>query len=188
MVEWLRANAWWRHQMETFSALQVFSAGDLPVTGEYPAQRPVTQSFDVFFDLRLNKQLSKQSWGWWFETPSRSLWRHSNGLCEVSRLCYWPTKVHKLTKGTLTQKVERNLNGLHTPTSWFFRKHIQDGNYGTNGCCNTHRKPIYTYKVNTLITQMLGNLWNVSAWSASILWIQLYSWFSTQRFLCVISI
>ena len=43
-----------------------------------PAQRPVTQSFDVFFDLRLNKRLSKQSWGWWFETLSRLLWRHRN--------------------------------------------------------------------------------------------------------------
>ena len=52
--------------------------GDSPVTGEFPSQRPVTRSFDVFFDLRLNKQLSKQSWGWWFETPSRSLWRHCN--------------------------------------------------------------------------------------------------------------
>ena len=41
-------------------------------------QRPVTRSFDVFFDLRLNKRLSKQSWGWWFSTPSRSLWRRCN--------------------------------------------------------------------------------------------------------------
>ena len=41
-----------------------------------PAQRPVTRSFDVFFDLRLIKRLSKQSRGWWFETPSRPLWRH----------------------------------------------------------------------------------------------------------------
>ena len=36
------------------------------------------RSFDVFFDLRLNWRLSKQSWGWWFEKPSRSLWRHYN--------------------------------------------------------------------------------------------------------------
>ena len=49
------------------------------VTGEFPAQRPVTRSFDVFCDLRLNKQLSKQCWGWWFETPSHPLWRHWNG-------------------------------------------------------------------------------------------------------------
>ena len=35
-------------------------------------QKPVTQSFGVFFDLRLNKRLSKQS-GWWFGTPSRPL-------------------------------------------------------------------------------------------------------------------
>ena len=47
-------------------------------TGEFPAQRPVTRSFGVFFDLRLNLRLSKQSWGWLFETPSCSLWRHYN--------------------------------------------------------------------------------------------------------------
>ena len=44
----------------------------------FPAQRPVTQSDQVFFDLRLNKPLNKQSCGWWFETPSRSSWRHCN--------------------------------------------------------------------------------------------------------------
>ena len=40
----------------------------------------MTRSFDVFFDLRLNKRLCKQSWGWWFETLSRPLWRHCNAL------------------------------------------------------------------------------------------------------------
>ena len=64
--------------METFSALLALCAGNSPVPGEFPAQRPVTRSFDVFFDLRLNKRLSKQSWGWWFKTPSRPLWRHCN--------------------------------------------------------------------------------------------------------------
>ena len=43
-----------------------------------PAQRPGTRSFDVFFDLLLNKWLSKQPWGWWFEAPSWSLWRQCN--------------------------------------------------------------------------------------------------------------
>ena len=65
--------------METFSALQALCAGNSPVPGEFPAQRPVTRSFNVFFDLHLNERLSKQSWGWWFETPSCSLWRHCNG-------------------------------------------------------------------------------------------------------------
>ena len=64
--------------METFSALLVICAGNSPIPGEFPAQRPVTQSFDVFFDLRLNIRFSKQSWGWWFETLPRQLWRHSN--------------------------------------------------------------------------------------------------------------
>ena len=69
---------WWRHQMETFSASLAICAGNSPVPGEFPPQRPVTRSFDVFFDLRLNKRLSKQSWGWWFETLSHPLWRHRN--------------------------------------------------------------------------------------------------------------
>ena len=46
-----------------------------------PRTKPVTRCFDAFFDLRLNKRLSKQSWGWWFETPSCSLWRHRNESC-----------------------------------------------------------------------------------------------------------
>ena len=57
--------AWWRHQMETFSALQALYVGNSPVT----------------FDLRMNKQLTKQSRRWWFDTPLRLLWRHCNGEC-----------------------------------------------------------------------------------------------------------
>ena len=45
--------------------------GEFTGPGEFPTQRPVTRSFDVYFDLRPNKRLSKQSWGWWFETLSR---------------------------------------------------------------------------------------------------------------------
>ena len=51
-------------EMETISALLAICAGNSPVTGEFSAQRPVTRSFDVFYDLRPNKRLSKQSWGW----------------------------------------------------------------------------------------------------------------------------
>ena len=76
---YLVVRAWWRHQMETFSALLAICAGNSQVIGEFPAQRPVTRSFDVFFDLRLNKRLSKQLWGWCFETLWRPLWRHRNG-------------------------------------------------------------------------------------------------------------
>ena len=70
------------HVMMTSSNGNIFPvAGHLcsSVTGEFPAQRPVTRSFDVFVDLHLNKRLSKQSWDWWFETPVRPLRRHCNG-------------------------------------------------------------------------------------------------------------
>ena len=74
--------SWWRHQTETFSALLAICAGNSPVPGEFPTQRPVTRSFDVFYDLRLNNRLSTQSWDWWFETLSCTLWRH----CNIHRL------------------------------------------------------------------------------------------------------
>ena len=64
--------------METFSALLAICAGNSQVPGEFPGQRPVVRNFDVFFDLRLNKRLIKQSWGWWSEKLSRPLWRHCN--------------------------------------------------------------------------------------------------------------
>ena len=68
----------WRHQMETFSALLTLSEGNHQSPVDIRPQRPVTCSFDVFFDLRLNKRGSKKSRSWWFEAPSRSLWRHCN--------------------------------------------------------------------------------------------------------------
>ena len=68
--------AWWHCQMETFPAFLALCAGNSPVTGEFPSQRPVTRSIDVFFDLSLNKRLSKQSGHYRFETSWRSLWRH----------------------------------------------------------------------------------------------------------------
>ena len=80
----IMSHAWWRHQMETFSALLAICAGNSPVPGEFPTQRPVTRSFDVYFDLRPNKWLSKESWGWWFEALSWSLWRQRNGVAN----CY----------------------------------------------------------------------------------------------------
>ena len=77
--EWTRVlscgRSWWRHEMETFSALLVFCAGNSPVTGEKGQRRRV-----LMFSLicALNKRWNRQSWIWWFETPSRPLWRHCN--------------------------------------------------------------------------------------------------------------
>ena len=72
--------------------------GNSPVPGEFPAQRPVARSFDVFLDLRLNKRLSKQSWGWWFKTPYWPLWRHYNARL---RFVIPDSKVHGANKGPI---------------------------------------------------------------------------------------
>ena len=77
--------------METFSSWLALCAGNSPVTGEFPTQRPVMRSFDVFYDLRLKKR-SKQPWGWWFEMPSHPLWRHSNDVMAGDALASCVTK------------------------------------------------------------------------------------------------
>ena len=108
----------WRHQMETFSALLTICAGNSPVPGEFPAQRPVTRSFDVFFDLRLNKRLSKQWWGWWFEMPSSPLWRHCNESlrnCPLTKLMRYSSEKYEPNWWyNLYQKYKK----IETPHTW----------------------------------------------------------------------
>ena len=94
MWAWIHTT-WWRHQMETFSVLLAICAGNSPVPGEFPTQRPVALNFDVYFDLHPNKRLSKQSWCWWFETPSRPLWRHRNDIEQHSTTWHNKTKHDK---------------------------------------------------------------------------------------------
>ena len=110
-------STWWRHQMETFSALLAICAGNSPVTGELPAQRPVTRRFDVFFDLRLNKPLSKQWWGWWFEMLSHQLWRHCNVnyACLIQMPSHWfllPILSYTRPLKTFSEKMHRNTTGF----------------------------------------------------------------------------
>ena len=73
----LYINTWWRHFPRYIFRVTGHLCGEFPGPGEFPAQRQVTRSFVAFFDLRLNKWLSKQSRGEWFETLSCPLWRHS---------------------------------------------------------------------------------------------------------------
>ena len=116
--QWITISSpWWRHQMEIFSALLAICAGNSRVPGEFPTQRPVTRSFDVYFDLRPNKWLSKQSWGWWFETLSSSLWRHRNAT--------WPVMLHRdnnTLNGAARYTSHKLLLGLN---HWLWIRNIQ---------------------------------------------------------------
>ena len=85
---WVLGLSWWCHKMKTFSALLALCAENSPVIGEFPSQRPVMRSFDVLFDICLNKRLSKQSWGWRFETASYPLWRHCNVMVLYRRVVH----------------------------------------------------------------------------------------------------
>ena len=101
----------------------------------FPVQSPVTWSFDVFFDLRLNKRLNKQLWGWWFETPSRSLW-HCNEQFFLHPLIYVSVGVRMMFSvlglmPNLWVKQYRNTFGMDIFHLWFFISH-------TNFCSRTH--------------------------------------------------
>ena len=102
-----KAIRWWRHQMEIlFASLAL-------CVGEFPSQRPLTRSFDVFFDLCLNKRLRKQSWGWWLYTPSRPLWRHGIGLYLVSLVhVFTHMSIHVLVNVCITYKKSRKNLGI----------------------------------------------------------------------------
>ena len=105
------ASSWWRHQMETFSALLTICAGNSPVPGEFPAQRPVTRSFDVsLICARINGWVDNSEAGdlrrhrvhydvivmyttgtvtqrsRWLEDAMR-IWHH----CNIKLTCTWPT-------------------------------------------------------------------------------------------------
>ena len=84
----------WKHQS---SALLAICAGNSPVSGEFPAQRPVTRTFDVLFDLHLIKLLSRHSRVWWIETLSCPLWRQPNGL----------SRIHGRSSATIATSVQR---------------------------------------------------------------------------------
>ena len=84
VVVLFQLQTWWRHQMETFSALLAICAGNSPVTGEFPMQRPVMRSFDVFFDLHLNKRCGIHQWP--VNSRHKSQWR---GALMFSLICIW---------------------------------------------------------------------------------------------------
>ena len=112
-------STWWHHQMETFALLAV-CAGNSSVTGEFSSQKPVTRSFDVFCDLCLNKRLSKQSWGWWFETPSRSLLPHCNELwiSSIRWWCWFGSETEFSVKNTYQKQTGQTISWIliHVPT------------------------------------------------------------------------
>ena len=125
-----------------FFALLALCAGNSPVTVEFPAQRPVTRSFDVFFHLCLNKWLKKLSWGWWVGTPSRSLWRHCNDKNDVS---YWmqlsmPIHIGCCTKTWVKWKI--------SSVKWFL---VQLNSYA-------HKKDMFISSPSSILPR-LENIW-----------------------------
>ena len=148
----VRRRAHQLHHMVKSSNGNIFRAtglcvGNSPVVGEFPSQRPVTRSLGVFFGLRLNKRLSKQSWGWWFETLSLPLWRHYNDVSgktsyhqiwwNLEAAIHWVLKWLKFELGRRRRpsnsELPNNINVLISPwTKWpsfcrrYFHMHFRE--------------------------------------------------------------
>ena len=136
--------------MASFSALLALCEGNSPATGEFPSQRPVTRSFDIFFDLRLNKQLNKQSWGWWFGTPSRSLWRHCNVQPKSHRWWHQIRNTYICKQGTvITKAAEVQYNVF---TKWNIQVCV-----GLSTCADLKLRTHYLHHADQLITKHEGN-------------------------------
>ena len=106
--------------------------GEFTGHGEVPTQRPVTRSFDVFFDLRLNKRLSKQPWGWWFEAPSWSLWRQYNE-CAMKVSLYQVCELKKSTS-LLASQYNPIANPVMVSTVRFYDRNELYGSPDVRNC------------------------------------------------------
>ena len=138
--------------METLSALLAICAGNSPIPGEFLAQRPVTRSFDVFFDLHPNKRLSKQSRGWWFEMPSRPLWRHCNyypGTSVMRNECNYR---HYLSlKNCKLNKVRMFVSSLYTSKSVLISLKCPHSSLKWLSAFHAPRTSWYIYPINITV-------------------------------------
>ena len=123
--------------------------GEFTGPGEFPAQRPVTRSFDVFFYLRLNKRLSKQPWGWWFETSSWSLWRHGNAWMSVSLF----KKQQDILQQYITKHQSCETENHHILVAWKFNKRL------------SRMAEIWKYNKNNLIYNEITYRGCLTAWA-----------------------
>ena len=124
-IPWKRSRSVMTSSNRNIFRVTALCAGKSPVTGEFPVRSPVARSFDVFFNLRLNKRLSKQSQGRWFETQSRSLWRHCNAIEKNARIC--PQCTRKLFCLTVKANISHVLNSstlFHQQSTPFSRIYI----------------------------------------------------------------
>ena len=120
---------WCRHQMETFSALSALCAGNSQVTGEFPSQRPVTQSFDVFSFLICAwlHGFKSKSWGWWLETPSRSLWHQCNETVSWNNVHgIRPIYQNMYNKSKLTDACNRYIDVRRVTIAWSNDSNVTD--------------------------------------------------------------
>ena len=147
--------------------------------GEFtgPLWIPHTKASDAevwcFFDLRLNKRLSKQSWGWWFQTLSRSFWRHCNGVgaCSVPRHCLnqrWVIFIQTLRTTETSQNGDHFVRELKAKTSLHNNKTSILGFTETTHWA-THSSSIYPSRFRELLQNFIfqKSTVDVCSWSSS---------------------
>ena len=105
--------SWPRDWHDVIFRVLALCEGNPPVAGVFPSQRPVTRSIGVFFDVRLNKRLSKQSGSRWFETSWCSIWRHYDDSNLIYRHSRTLARVATVTCWLYPNKFYLNLSYLN---------------------------------------------------------------------------
>ena len=112
---------WWRHQMETFSELMALCAGIHRSAVNSPHKGQWCGVLVFSFIYALSKRLRKRSWDWWFETPSRPLWRHCNDLILFPRAETFPA-IHYTTDSFATGGNPFSLVTLHNMRNYIVHR------------------------------------------------------------------
>ena len=154
--------------METFSVLLALCAGNSP-NRWIPHTKASDAELWCFFYLRPNKWLSKQPWGWWFETPWWSLWRHCNALANIALLELLPWCSAMCTP-PWSQVFATHLSGIRKSLLWRHNGHHGVSNHQPHECLlnrsfkRRSKKTWNSPETGEFPAQMASDAENVSIW------------------------
>ena len=138
-----------------------------PLWGEFPSQTLVTRFFGVYFDFCLNKRLCKQSRRRWFETLSRSLWRHCNGGYVVSFfrnhviIHQYPSGLLHWYLGSVGGVIGQSHKSHNAPVPYLTMQHSEQkcAHFCSECCCGIWDMRIVEF-VNLAYWYISKSLWN----------------------------
>ena len=128
---WMLLTYWYlAHIMMTSSNGNIFSVTG-PLCGKFTGHRWISPHKGqwrgaLMFSLicALNKRMSKQSWGWWFETPSHSLRRHYNEVHTSAKMIRNMKTISFKEKCISNYRLQYEGHCIQVPMCWLIPPHV----------------------------------------------------------------